>query len=87
MGVPPDLDNEKKLPVRFVAERQKKMKAEKQKEEARKKAEAEGLLEVDTGAPSISVAGLEDAEFLEKFGSGELPYSKDNVERVKKLIG
>jgi len=43
-----------------------------------------GLDSVDTSA-SLG-AGGSDAEFLKKFGTGELPYSKENVERANKIM-
>ncbi len=39
---------------------------------------------VTTATPSGVIVGS-DAEFMKKFGAGELPTSKENVERVAKI--
>lgn len=43
------------------------------------------LDKVDTTA-SAGGGGGSDAEFLKKFGSGDVPYTKENEERAKKLM-
>lgn len=62
---------------------EKRVKQEAEDKVARDRKEA-GIDSVDTSA-SLG-AGGSDAEFQRKFGAGELPYSKENVERSKKIM-
>ena len=52
-------------------------------EKLAKERKEQGLDSVDTSIPVGG--GLSDAEFSKKFGSGELPSTKENIERANKI--
>ena len=52
-------------------------------EKLAKERKEQGLDSVDTSIPVGG--GLSDAEFLTKFGSGELPSTKENIERANRI--
>jgi hypothetical protein len=57
------------------------------KDSDKKKAEEEKkeINSVDTATSAAEIARMSDNDFYKKFGSGELPYTKENKERADKI--